>query len=99
MTGQACQVVLTFTGGCGAYAIELSNPAIRGWGTSTESNLAQSMAWEEVKKRGGKEILVKVWACNSKPKAGKPLVGQGKAPQKPPPRRGKSPPRQSAPLA
>ena len=91
--------MLTFTGGCGAYAIELSNPAIRGWGTSIESNLAQSMAWEEVKKRGGKEILVKVWACNSKPKAGKPLVGQGMAPQKPPPRRGKWPPRQSAPLA
>lgn len=62
--GGKCQVVLEFSGGCGAYAVERGNGSLYGWGTAENRGEAESRALEEARKRGGKDVLIRVWGCN-----------------------------------
>lgn len=67
--GGSCEVVLEFAGGCGAYAVERGNDSLYGWGTASDRAGAEGRALEEARKRGGKDVLVRVWGCNSGPLA------------------------------
>lgn len=62
-----CEVVLQFTGGCGAYAVERGNDSLYGWATASDRAGAEAKALDEARKRGGKEVLVRVWGCNTGP--------------------------------
>lgn len=68
--GGSCEVVLTFAGGCGAYAVERGNDSLYGWATASDRARAEARALEEARQRGGKDVLVRVWGCNSGPLAG-----------------------------
>lgn len=63
----SCQVVLEFAGGCGAYAVERGNDSLYGWAVAGDRAGAEARALEEARKRGGKDVLVRVWGCNSGP--------------------------------
>lgn len=63
----SCEVVLEFAGGCGAYAVERGNDSLYGWATAGDRAGAEGRALEEARKRGGKDVLVRVWGCNSGP--------------------------------
>lgn len=66
--GPSCHVVLRFTGGCGAYAVDTAKGStIYGWGTSATRAEAENRAWSEASKRGGTHIVTRVWGCNSIP--------------------------------
>lgn len=66
-----CQVVLRFTGGCGAYAADQTKgSSVYGWGTAGSRNEAESRARAEARKRGGTSIVTRVWGCNSVKAAG-----------------------------
>lgn len=65
--GGSCEVVLEFAGGCGAYAVERGNDSLYGWATAGDRAGAEGRALEEARKRGGKDVLVRVWGCNSGP--------------------------------
>lgn len=63
--GGGCQVVLTYSSGCGAYAADQSNGASAfGWGTSSSGSGAQSRALSECQSRGGRSCMVRAWSCN-----------------------------------
>ena len=69
--GSNCQVVLRFTGGCGAYAADRSKgSSVYGWGTATSRCWAVYRAAAEARKRGGTNIVTRVWGCNSVKAAG-----------------------------
>lgn len=59
-----CRVVLRFTGGCGAYAVERGNSSLYGWGTANSEDAAKRRALAEARERGGEDVLVRVWGCN-----------------------------------
>lgn len=63
--GGECHVVLRFTGGCGAYAVQAGSDAVYGWGTNTTRPAAESRARDEVRQRGGDSPVIRVWGCNS----------------------------------
>lgn len=63
----SCEVVLQFAGGCGAYAVERGNDSLYGWGTASDRAAAEARALEEARKRGGQDVLVRVWGCNTGP--------------------------------
>ena len=67
--GGSCEVVLEFSGGCGAYAVERGNDSLYGWATAGDRAAAEGRALEEARTRGGKDLLVRVWGCNSGPLA------------------------------
>jgi hypothetical protein len=71
--GGSCEVVLEFSGGCGAYAVERGNESLYGWATAGDRAGAEGRALEEARTRGGKDVLVRVWGCNSGP------LGEGEA--------------------
>ena len=60
-----CHIVLRFTGGCGAYAVERGNPSLYGWGTANTREAAEGRALSEARERGGDDLTVRVWGCNS----------------------------------
>jgi hypothetical protein len=62
----SCYVVLRFTG-CGAYVTDRSSPTLYGWGTAATREAAQARAFQEARARGGRDLLVRVWGCNSRP--------------------------------
>jgi hypothetical protein len=62
-----CEVVLEFAGGCGAYAVERGNDSLYGWGVASDQAGAETRALDEARKRGGKDVLVRVWGCNAGP--------------------------------
>lgn len=65
-TGGSCQIVLRFTGGCGAYAVDRSRGSTAwGWGTAGDRGGAEGRAAAEARKRGGTNIATRVWGCNS----------------------------------
>lgn len=64
--GSSCHVVLRFTGGCGAYAVDSARGSTAyGWGTADSRGGAESRARSEVANRGGTDIVTRVWGCNS----------------------------------
>lgn len=63
----SCEVVLQFTGGCGAYAVERGNESLYGWGIARDRAGAEARALEEARNRGGTDVLVRVWGCNTGP--------------------------------
>lgn len=67
--GGTCEVVLEFTGGCGAYAVERGNDSLYGWATAGDRAGAETRALAEARERGGKDVLVRVWGCNTGPLA------------------------------
>lgn len=62
--GRNCRVVLRFYGGCGAYAVERGNDSLYGWGLAATKEAAQNRALAEVRARGGRDNMVRVWGCN-----------------------------------
>ncbi len=69
--GSGCQVVLRFTGGCGAFAADQARgSSIYGWGTALTRGEAENRAQSEARKRGGTNITTRVWGCNSVKAAG-----------------------------
>jgi hypothetical protein len=64
--GTNCHVVLRFTGGCGAYAVDAAKGSTAyGWGTADTRGAAEGRARSEVSNRGGTNIVTRVWGCNS----------------------------------
>lgn len=63
----SCEVVLQFAGGCGAYVVERGNDSLYGWATASDRASAEARALEEARKRGGQDVLVRVWGCNTGP--------------------------------
>lgn len=69
--GSGCQVVLRFTGGCGAYAADQARgSSVYGWGTARTRGEAENRAQAEARKRGGTNVVTRVWGCNSVKAAG-----------------------------
>ena len=65
-TGAQCQVVLRFTGGCGAYAADQAKSSTAwGWGTNIRRQDAEARAHSETRRRGGTNVVTRVWGCNS----------------------------------
>lgn len=62
--GRGCRVVVRFYGGCAAYAVERGNDSLYGWGKASTREAAQSRALAEVRARGGRDNVVRVWGCN-----------------------------------
>ena len=64
--GGRCQVVLRFTGGCGAYAADQARgSSVYGWGLGTSRQAAENRAWDEARQRGATNLVTRVWGCNS----------------------------------
>lgn len=63
--GSNCRVVLRFYGGCGAYAVEPGNDSLYGWGTAPTEYAAKARAEAEVRARGGRSTVIRVWGCNA----------------------------------
>lgn len=63
--GRNCHVVLRYYGGCGAYAVERGNNSLYGWGTASTEYGAKSRAEQEVRNRGGRDVVIRVWGCNA----------------------------------
>jgi len=62
--GGNCSTVLKFEGGCGVYVVDPNNPGLYGWGVADTKQEAESIAKEEAKSRGGKNLVIRVWGCN-----------------------------------
>lgn len=81
-SGAKCQIVLRFTGGCGAYAADQAKGSTAwGWGTHLRRGDAEARAHSEARRRGGTNVFTRVWGCNSVKSAG----GTQEAPPEPPP--------------
>lgn len=65
--GGQCHIVLRFTGGCGVYVVERGNGSLYGWGTAASRAAAEARARQEAWDRGGRDLMVRVWGCNSTP--------------------------------
>lgn len=76
--GGKCQVVLEFSGGCGAYAVERGNNSLYGWATANSRQEAETRALAEARDRGGKDLLIRVWGCNSGKLAGQQATVPGR---------------------
>lgn len=63
--GRTCHVVVRFYGGCGAYAVERGNNSLYGWGTASSAFAAKQRAETEVRNRGGRDVVIRVWGCNA----------------------------------
>lgn len=63
--GEGCRIVLRFSEGCGAYVVERGNPTLYGWGTHTTRAAAEARARQEARDRGGVDLVLRVWGCNS----------------------------------
>jgi hypothetical protein len=63
--GRNCRVVVRFYGGCGAYAVEPGNDSLYGWGTASTEYGAKSRAEQEVRARGARSTVIRVWGCNA----------------------------------
>jgi hypothetical protein len=63
--GRGCHVVLRFYGGCGAYAVERGNDSLYGWGKAATEYEAKQRAEREVRRRGGRDVVIRVWGCNA----------------------------------
>lgn len=61
-----CHVVLRFAEGCGAYVVERGNATLYGWGTSADRGAAEARARQEAWDRGGRNLVLRVWGCNSR---------------------------------
>lgn len=87
-TGARCQVVLRFTGGCGAYAADQANGStVYGWGTARNRQDAEARAWDEARRRGATSLVTRVWGCNSSNTAGsaaRTSAGEGSLVTSPP---------------
>lgn len=64
-SGAQCSVVLTFSGGCGAYAVDGGSATAYGWGTAATRSEAESRAKQEARKRGAGNPVTRVWGCNA----------------------------------
>ena len=65
---QSCQVVMTFTNQCGAFAADQARGStIYGWAKTSSSNSARNMALDYCRQRGGTSCIVRVWGCTSSP--------------------------------
>jgi hypothetical protein len=61
--GQNCSVVLSFQGGCAAYAASQSNGRTFGWGQQSSEAAAKSRALSECSSRGP-SCEIRAWSCN-----------------------------------
>lgn len=65
--GRNCRVVLRFQTGCGAYAADQSSgSSVYGWGTASSRDAAQNRAREECRRAGGRNCVLRAWACNAR---------------------------------
>tara|TARA_B100000809_G_scaffold266738_1_gene331104 strand:+ start:2397 stop:3467 length:1071 start_codon:yes stop_codon:yes gene_type:complete len=65
--GGNCFIVLTFRGGCGAYVTERGNSSLYGWAKANNLEDAKRLARQEARKRGGTNLVNRVWGCNTGP--------------------------------
>jgi hypothetical protein len=64
--GGGCEVVVTFNGGCAAFASEAGKMFPYGSGWSTESRYeAERIALDYCRKYGGKDCRIKAWSCEA----------------------------------
>lgn len=62
--GSNCQVVVRFNRGCAAYATDQSaGSTLYGWAIKDSEASAQQRAIFECTSRGGRQCIVRVWAC------------------------------------
>lgn len=66
--GPNCSVVVRFSGGCAAYAVDpRRGSTVFGWGTARYKDGAQERALDECEARAnGGRCMIRVWACESR---------------------------------
>lgn len=64
---QQCRVVATMRNACIAYAIDGANPCgAHGFATAPRLAVAQNSALRQCYKFGGKDCVVRTWACDGR---------------------------------
>jgi hypothetical protein len=64
---KACQVVATIHRGCAALAIDGRNVCgAHGYAVASRLGRAQNAALRECYKHGGRDCLIRAWACDAK---------------------------------
>lgn len=63
--GNQCHTVLYFKGGCAAYVVDRDSASLYGWGAANTQAEAEGIAKQEARARGGSNLVVRVWGCNS----------------------------------
>ena len=64
--GKGCNIVKSFTSGCGAYAADQAyGGTAYGWGNASSEVEAKNLAMHYCRQYGGTECIIRVWACNS----------------------------------
>lgn len=61
--GMRCQVMMTFQGGCAAYAASRAQADVFGWGHQETESAAKSRALSECGARGS-SCVIRAWSCN-----------------------------------
>ena len=65
---QSCQVVMTFTNQCGAFAADQApGSTVYGWAKGSSPFSTQNTALDYCRQRGGTSCIVRVWGCTSSP--------------------------------
>ena len=62
--GRKCNVVMSFSKGCGAYAASQARGRDHhGWAHTRDESSARHRAMRECHNRGGRQCIVRVWGC------------------------------------
>lgn len=62
-----CKVAVTVKRGCAAFAIDGRNACgAHGYASAARLGLAQNMALKECHSNGGRECVIRAWACDAK---------------------------------
>ena len=65
--GAECKVVATFQETCAAFAVDMRQTCgPHGYATANRLGVAQNTALRECYKFGGKDCVVRAWACDAK---------------------------------
>jgi hypothetical protein len=65
--GKACKVVATMQRGCAAFAIDGREPCgAHGYAVASRLGRAQNAALRQCYKYGGRDCVIRAWACDAK---------------------------------
>ena len=65
---QSCQVVMTFTNQCGAFAADQTRGStLYGWAKGSSASSTRNTALDYCRQGGGASCIVRVWGCTSRP--------------------------------
>ena len=65
--GQDCKIVTRFSRACAAFAIDGSNACgPHGWAQAATLGRAQNIAAQTCRRYGGRNCMIRAWACDAK---------------------------------